>query len=52
MRLDKFICKSTKLTKVEATQRIHSGEVSINGEVTTNEAAQAHKNKMIQITTS
>ncbi|WP_442784342.1 MULTISPECIES: S4 domain-containing protein [unclassified Cocleimonas] len=52
MRLDKFVCKSTELTKTEATQRIHSGEASINGEIARNEATQVHKNKMFQITTS
>jgi len=47
MRLDKFICKSTEFTKLEATQRIHSGEASINGEIATNEATQVHKNNTL-----
>ncbi|MFT7234728.1 MAG: 16S rRNA pseudouridine516 synthase [Methylophagaceae bacterium] len=47
MRLDKFVCKSTELTKGEAIQRIHFGEVSVNGEITTNEATQVHENNTI-----
>ncbi|NOH85997.1 16S rRNA pseudouridine(516) synthase, partial [Vibrio sp. 03-59-1] len=27
MRLDKFVCKSTELTKTEAIQQINSGRV-------------------------
>jgi 16S rRNA pseudouridine516 synthase len=42
MRLDKFICKSTELTKIEAIQHIHFGEVSVNGDVTTDEMTQVH----------
>ena len=47
MRLDKFICKSTELTKVEAIQRIHSGEISVNGDIATNEAIQVHENNTV-----
>ncbi|MFT6103211.1 MAG: 16S rRNA pseudouridine516 synthase [Candidatus Endobugula sp.] len=47
MRLDKFICKSTELTKAEAVQRIHSGELSVNGAVTRNESTQVHENNTI-----
>jgi 16S rRNA pseudouridine516 synthase len=47
MRLDKFVCKSTELTKVEAVQRIHSGELSVNDSITRNEAAQVHENNTI-----
>lgn len=47
MRLDKFICKSTELTKTEAIQRIHSGEITVNGDIATNEAAQVHENNTI-----
>jgi 16S rRNA pseudouridine516 synthase len=47
MRLDKFVCKSTKLIKVEAVQLIHSGEVSVNGYVVINEASQVHENNTV-----
>ena len=49
MRLDKFICKSTELTKKEAVQHIHVGEVSVNDEVTTDEATQVHENNRIML---
>ena len=47
MRLDKFVCKSTELTRKEAIQCIHSGEVCVNGEVATNEATQVHENNTV-----
>lgn len=47
MRLDKFICKSTELSRTEARRVIHAGEVSVNGEVVTDEAAQVHENNLI-----
>ncbi len=47
MRLDKFVCKSTQLTKVDAIQRIHSGEVRVNDEIVINEGAQVHENNTI-----
>lgn len=47
MRLDKFVCKSTELTRMEAIQCIHSGEVFVNGEVATNEATQVHENNLV-----
>jgi 16S rRNA pseudouridine516 synthase len=47
MRLDKFVCKSTKLIKVEVIQLIHSGEVSVNGYVVINEASQVHENNTV-----
>tara|TARA_R110001606_G_scaffold348746_1_gene498450 strand:- start:92977 stop:93666 length:690 start_codon:yes stop_codon:yes gene_type:complete len=49
MRLDKFVCKSTELTKNEAVQRIHFGEVSVNNKITTNEATQVHENNTIML---
>jgi 16S rRNA pseudouridine516 synthase len=49
MRLDKFVCKSTELTKNEAIQRIHFGEVSVNDEITRNEATQVHENNTISL---
>lgn len=47
MRLDKFICKSTELTKDEAVRCIHLGEVSVNNEVIIDEAIQVHENNEI-----
>lgn len=47
MRLDKFICKSTELCKDAATQCIHAGKVSVNGEVVTNESVQVHENNTV-----
>jgi 16S rRNA pseudouridine516 synthase len=44
MRLDKFICKSTDLTRTEATQLINAGGIIVNNEVVTNEATQVHEN--------
>lgn len=49
MRLDKFVCKSTELTKSEAIQRIHSGELRVNNEITTDEAFQVHENNTIRL---
>lgn len=49
MRLDKFVCKSTELTKAEAILRIHAGELIVNGEITTNEATQVHENNIIEL---
>ncbi|MGF1686108.1 pseudouridine synthase [Photobacterium japonica] len=47
MRLDKFVCKSTELTKSEAIEKIHAGAVSVNGDVVINEAVQVHENNTI-----
>jgi 16S rRNA pseudouridine516 synthase len=61
MRLDKFICKSTQLTKAEAIQHIYAGEVIVNGiisgsastsanvqgEIT--ESTQVHENNTITL---
>jgi len=49
MRLDKFICKSTELTKIEAIQHIHLGEVSVNGEMARDEATQVHEDNTIKL---
>jgi 16S rRNA pseudouridine516 synthase len=49
MRLDKFVCKSTELTKAEAIRCIHAGEVSVNDEVMLNEAAQVHENNTVML---
>jgi len=47
MRLDKFICKSTELTRNEAKKLLKSGEVEVNGEVIKNPATQVHENNTI-----
>ena len=49
MRLDKFVCKSTELTKDDAIRRINIGEVSVNDEITTNEATQVHENNTVSL---
>jgi 16S rRNA pseudouridine516 synthase len=49
MRLDKFICKSTELTRSEAKKMLKSGEVRVNGEVAKNAAMQVHENNTITI---
>lgn len=47
MRLDKFICKSTDLTRTEAILLINAGNVIVNNEVVSNEATQVHENNDI-----
>lgn len=49
MRLDKFICKSTELTRNEAKKLLKSGEVRVNGEIAKNPAMQVHENNAIDI---
>ncbi|TMM46357.1 pseudouridine synthase [Colwellia ponticola] len=49
MRLDKFICKSTELTRTEAKKLLKSGEVRVNGEVAKNAAMQVHENNTVTI---
>lgn len=47
MRLDKFVCKSTELTKNQAIECIKLGKIYVNGKVITNEATQVHKNNTV-----
>jgi 16S rRNA pseudouridine516 synthase len=49
MRLDKFICKSTELTRNEAKKLLKSGEVRVNGEIAKNSAMQVHENNSITV---
>jgi 16S rRNA pseudouridine516 synthase len=49
MRLDKFICKSTELTRNEAKKLLKSGEVRVNDEIAKNAAMQVHENNCITI---
>ncbi|WP_206484394.1 16S rRNA pseudouridine(516) synthase RsuA [Thalassotalea sp. G2M2-11] len=47
MRLDKFICKSTELTRTEAKKLLKTGVVQVNGEVVKDGAKQVHENNEI-----
>ena len=47
MRLDKYLCKSTDLTKPEAIERIHNGEVNVTSETVTDESTQVHESNTI-----
>ncbi|NQY65595.1 MAG: 16S rRNA pseudouridine(516) synthase RsuA [Alteromonadaceae bacterium] len=49
MRLDKFICKSTELTRTEAKKSLKRGKLKVNGEVITNAATQVHENNHITL---
>jgi 16S rRNA pseudouridine516 synthase len=49
MRLDKFICKSTELTRNEAKSLLKKGEVRVNGEIIKNAATQVHENNHITV---
>jgi len=47
MRLDKFVCKSTELTKIDAIEHINIGNVRVNGIVILNEKTQVHENNTV-----
>jgi 16S rRNA pseudouridine516 synthase len=49
MRLDKFVCKSTELTKSEAIHHIRAGQMSVNDQIVTNEAVQVHEKNTIKL---
>ncbi|GHE77183.1 16S rRNA pseudouridine(516) synthase RsuA [Thalassotalea profundi] len=49
MRLDKFICKSTELTRTEAKKMLKAGTVKVNGEIVKNAAQQVHENNEVTI---
>lgn len=49
MRLDKFVCKSTELTKCEAIQQIHAGAVCVNGQAAVDEATQVHQSNTVTL---
>ncbi len=49
MRLDKFICKSTELTRTEAKKLLKNGGVYVNDEAIKNGATQVHENNTITI---
>ena len=48
MRLDKYICKSTELTRSEAIEQIEAGNVTINSEVAVDKAVQVHENNEVR----
>ena len=47
MRLDKFVCKSTELTKAEAVQLINEGSLIVDDTIIVNEATQVHENNQV-----
>ncbi|GAC28128.1 pseudouridine synthase [Brumicola pallidula] len=49
MRLDKFVCKSTQLSKSQARRCISAGAVVVNEKIITNEATQVHENNTITL---
>lgn len=49
MRLDKFICKSTELTRSEAKKLLKMGEVRVNGEIVKDASAQVHENNSVTV---
>ena len=49
MRLDKFICKSTELTRTEAKKVLKMGKVLVNNEVIKDPSTQVHENNSISI---
>ncbi|NQZ50044.1 MAG: pseudouridine synthase [Moritella sp.] len=49
MRLDKFVCKSTELTRTDATVMITGGCVSVNHDVILDVATQVHENNHISL---
>ena len=49
MRLDRFVCKSSQLTKTQAIQLINAGEVCVNDEVVINESEQVHENNTVML---
>ncbi len=49
MRLDKFVCKSTNLTRVQALECIHAGKVVVNDVAIFVESLQVHENNSITL---
>ncbi|MBR7887796.1 pseudouridine synthase [Marinomonas sp. A79] len=48
MRLDKYVCKSTDLSKLDAAACILAGQISVNGVIVTEAATQVHENNTIE----
>ncbi|GAD79054.1 pseudouridine synthase [Vibrio ezurae] len=49
MRLDRFICKSTTLNKIDALFHIKNENVTVNGSIVTKEQTQVHENNIIKL---
>lgn len=49
MRLDKFVCKSTELTRTEAKKLLKMGKVTVNNVVVKDPSTQVHENNDICI---
>ena len=49
MRLDRFVCKSTELTKTDAVRLINAGDVKVNDQVVLEERTQVHENNCITL---
>ncbi|OEE66726.1 16S rRNA pseudouridine(516) synthase [Enterovibrio norvegicus FF-33] len=49
MRLDKFVCKSTALTRTDAIQHIQNGAVTVNEVIVTYESTQVHENNTVTL---
>jgi len=49
MRLDKFVCKSTTLSRAQAVACIHAGRVVVNGVAVLIESSQVHENNTITL---
>ena len=49
MRLDKYICKSTDLSRLEASDALQSRQVKVDNKVFSNSALQIHKNNAVTL---
>ena len=49
MRLDKFVCKSTDLSRAKAVECIRAGKVEVNAVVVSVESTQVHENNAITL---
>lgn len=49
MRLDKYLCKSTALTRVQASEQIFASQVAVNGVLTTDPSTQVHEDNHITL---
>ncbi|WP_028022358.1 pseudouridine synthase [Enterovibrio calviensis] len=49
MRLDKFVCKSTELTRSDAIELIQNGAVTVNDAIVTDEKTQVHENNTVTL---
>lgn len=49
MRLDRFVCKSTELTRADAVRAINAGNVTVNDQVVREERTQVHENNCVTL---